>query len=152
MFLLNVIDAFNSFGVRYALAGGYAVALHGAVRGTLDVDVVIVWTKQNFESCEKALQSIGLTSRLPVKAEEVFSFRKEYLEKRNLFAWSFVNSSNPAELVDVVLTDDLRNLKTKSVRVKGKAVEIISKRDLMAIKTRAGREQDKADVEALKKL
>ena len=41
MLLLRVTRAFAKARVRYALVGGYAVALHGAIRGTMDIDLVI---------------------------------------------------------------------------------------------------------------
>jgi hypothetical protein len=38
MFILKVVKALNAYKVHYAVVGGYAVALHGAVRGTVDLD------------------------------------------------------------------------------------------------------------------
>lgn len=43
MFLIELCQSLEQHNVRYALVGGYAVALHGAVRGTVDVDFVIEW-------------------------------------------------------------------------------------------------------------
>ncbi len=40
MFLLRISQAFQQANIPYALVGGYAVALHGAVRGTIDVDII----------------------------------------------------------------------------------------------------------------
>ena len=138
--------------MRYALVGGYAVSLHGAVRGTLDIDVVIDWSKESFDKAQQALNAIGLTSRLPLNPAEVFSFREEYIANRNLFAWGFVNKNNPSEIVDIVLTENLKKMKTKKVTVQGQRIEIVSKTDLIRIKSKAGREQDKLDVIALNKL
>jgi len=152
MFLLRVASAFNDFSVRYAIVGGYAVALHGAVRGTIDVDVALLWSRKNFEKAEQALNSIGLSSRQPLNAAEVFEFREEYVVKRNLLAWTFVNPANPAEIVDIVLTHDLKKMKAKPLKVQGQALSLISKSDLIKMKSATGREQDKADIEALKKL
>ena len=41
MLLYDVAAAFDEASVPFAVAGGYAVALHGAVRGTVDVDIVL---------------------------------------------------------------------------------------------------------------
>ena len=54
MFLFKVIDSLEKYKVDYAIAGGYAVALHGAVRGTVDIDFVIKLSKQSFIRAEKA--------------------------------------------------------------------------------------------------
>ena len=89
MFIKQVITAFKKFQVKYAVVGGYAVALHGAIRGTVDIDFVIQLDRSQFEAAEKALLSIGLQPRLPVTATDVFDFREEYIRNRNLIAWSF---------------------------------------------------------------
>ena len=39
--LERICTALREAGVRYAVVGGYAVALHGAVRGTVDIDVAV---------------------------------------------------------------------------------------------------------------
>ena len=41
MFIYKVIGILESKNIEYAIAGGYAVALHGAVRGTVDIDLII---------------------------------------------------------------------------------------------------------------
>ena len=84
MFIKNVIRSLDKHRVKYALIGGYAVALHGAVRGTVDVNIVIALNRTTFKRAESALHEIDLESRLPVTAEEVFSFREEYIRKRTL--------------------------------------------------------------------
>src|SRR5258706_7452648 len=107
MLLLKVINSLDRARVPYALVGGFAVALHGAVRGTVDVDLVIRLREADFRRTERALNALGLQSRLPVTASEVFRFRDEYVRNRNLLAWTFVNPSRPSEIVDVILTEDL---------------------------------------------
>jgi hypothetical protein len=55
MFLYEVIDAIESVKIKYALVGGYALALHGIVRATMDVDLVISLSLKDFELVEQAL-------------------------------------------------------------------------------------------------
>ncbi len=152
MFLLTLIRALERQKLAYALVGGYAVSLHGAVRGTLDVDIVIPHTKKSFVATEETLASIGLRPRLPLRAEEVFSFREEYIQNRNLTAWGFQNPGDLSQLVDVIITHDLRKMKTLRKKVKNTAVSLISIDDLIQMKRDSGRPQDLADVEALEKL
>jgi hypothetical protein len=35
------------------------VSLHGAVRGTLDIDIVINWNRKNLRATEAALQELA---------------------------------------------------------------------------------------------
>jgi predicted nucleotidyltransferase len=152
MFLLRLVKKLRHHKVDFAVAGGYAVSLHGAVRGTMDVDLIVTWRESQLIQVEAALISLGLVSRLPVTAKEIFAFRDEYLSKRNLVAWSFVNPNQPSELVDILLTADLARIETKTVNVQGVAVPITAIDDLIEMKRAAGREQDRADVAALEKL
>ena len=95
-FLNQVCNALQAARVRYAIVGGYAVALHGAVRGTVDVDLVVDWKKASLKRLQAALEQLGLRSQLPIDATSVFDFRTEYIEKRNLVAWHFYHPDDPA--------------------------------------------------------
>jgi hypothetical protein len=151
-FLERVCDALQRAGVRYAVVGGHAVALHGAVRGTLDIDIALNWSRKALRDAEQALEGLGLESRLPVSADEVFEFREEFMKKRNLVAWNFHNPRDLAEHVDIVLPYDLKGRKTKRITVGNTEVRVLSLDDLIAMKKDSGRAQDTADAEALEKL
>lgn len=138
--------------VPHAVAGGYAVAMHGAIRGTVDVDLVISLKAEHLKAAQLALESIGLSSRLPITAEEVFKFRREYIEKRNLMAWSFVDFKDPTRIVDLLLIHDVSKLKLVQKRVGGVDVSLLSIPSLIKIKKQAGRPQDLEDVKALEKI
>lgn len=152
MFLLRIAKAFKALKVDYAVTGGYAVSLHGAVRSTLDIDIVIPYTLKSYENAESALLSLGLMSRIPVKAQEIFHFRDEYLKNRNLKAWGFVHPDRPSEMVDIVITHDLSALKVISVDIQGLEIPILDKKSLIKMKEEAGRPQDMEDISALKRL
>lgn len=152
MFIQNVIRTLDKNRVKYVLVGGYAVALHGAIRGTVDIDIAIALNRATFKRAETALQEIDLESRLPVTAEEVFSFRNEYIRKRNLKAWSFVNPRNPLDVVDILLTEDASKISAVNKRAFGMNIKVAAITDLIAIKKKAGRTQDLEDIKALRKL
>jgi len=152
MLLLRVAKALDQARVPYALVGGYAVALHGAVRGTVDVDLAIRMKEGDFLRTERALTGLGLQSRLPVTAAEVFRYREEYVRNRSLTAWSFVNPARLSEIVDVMLTEDLAKMAVKRIRVRGQAIRLASIDDLVRMKRASGRPQDLEDVEALRRL
>ena len=63
-------------GVRYLLVGGYAVAYHGYVRATADLDVWINRTEENAARLVKAVSEFGfgietLTPQLFMKVDRV---------------------------------------------------------------------------------
>ena len=150
--LARICTALNDAGMRYAVVGGYAVALHGAVRGTLDIDVAIDWTRPALQAVQDALGGLGFVSRLPVSAEDVFSRRDEYITRRNLVAWNFYNPADPSEQVDIIIAYDLKNKRITPVTLPECVVPILSIEDLIDMKRSSGRPQDREDVAALEKL
>jgi len=152
MFLIRVTQAFEEAELPYALVGGYAVALHGAVRGTIDVDIIISLKLQDFEKAESILTSINLQPKLPIHASELFKNRKSYMDEKNLIAWSFVNPHNPMECVDIIITEDLTGKQTVSKQVGSHNIQVLSKNDLITMKKKASRAQDLEDIKALESL
>jgi hypothetical protein len=152
LFVSQVCHELEKEGVRYALAGGFAVALHGAVRGTVDIDIVIDWNLTSLQAAESALGRLGLVSRLPVGAEEVFRFRDEYVKNRNLIAWNFYHPEDATKLVDLIITYDLAGRGRHALKTAGGRLYLLERKDLVAMKKTSGRPQDLADVDALERL
>ena len=152
MFIYKIAKIFKEHKIKFAIVGGYAVALHGAVRGTVDLDIVLELNKKSFISAESALKSLGLISRLPINAEQVFDFRLEYIKNKNLIAWSFWNPENSIELIDIILPYDLKGHKIKYVKSEDINLPILSLDDLIKMKRKSGRAQDLEDIKALEKL
>ena len=152
MLITRLCSEFKKAKVSYAIVGGYAVALHGAVRGTMDVDFVIEQKLAAYQKVEKVLLGMGLESRLPVVAEEVFNFREEYIKNRNLIAWSFYNPKSPSEVVDIIITHDLGKMKKKKKKFRDVEIHVLALEDLIAMKSGTGRAQDREDVKALESL
>lgn len=152
MFILKVCQALEAAKVPYAVVGGYAVALHGAVRGTIDVDLVIKWSLENLKAAEKAFKKIGLVPTLPLKAENLFSQKDEFVKQRNLIAWNFYNPANCSEQVDLIITYDLSHARTKLISIASGNICILSRKDLIEMKRESGRPQDLEDIRALEKL
>lgn len=125
MFVLRLAEALKKNKVDFVLVGGLAMALQGVVRATMDVDLVHRLSEEQFSRFEIVMKKLGLQSRLPVVAKEVFQFRKEYLEKRKMRAWSFVNPKNPAELVDVLIDRDSADLDFDVISVGGLKIRVV---------------------------
>jgi hypothetical protein len=152
MFIKRVIKSLEKHGVKYAIVGGYAVALHGVIRGTVDLDLVIALDEAAFTAAEQALTAVGLQPRLPVTASEVFHFRQEYIERRNLLAWSFHNPANPLEVVDILITEDAAGMDVVDKQAFGLTLKVAAIPELIRIKRQAGRPQDEEDIRALEKM
>ena len=151
-FLERVCRALDDAGVGYAVVGGQAVALHGAVRGTIDVDIALRWTRRDLSRAEAALQGLGLVSRLPLTAAGVFEHRDEYIAERNLIAWNFYDPNAPMNTVDIIIPYDLTAKETTRIELSTGPVHVLSIKDLIAMKRASGRAQDLADIHALERL
>ena len=150
-FLETVCRALEEADVDYAVVGGQAVALHGAVRGTIDVDVALRWSAQMLARAEAALRRIGLVSQLPLTAADVFEHRDRYVAERNLLAWNFHDPNAPLRQVDILIAYDLAGKRLQRIELGAGAVNVLALGDLIEMKRRSGRAQDLADVEALRK-
>ncbi len=152
MFIHTVCDAFAEAKIPYAVVGGYAVAFHGAPRGTFDIDFAIRWSLTNLEKVEMVLKNLGLTSRIPVDAKTIFTFRDEYIKNKNLMAWNFYNPINQIQQVDIIINYDLTGSTTKTIKTHSGNIKVLSKKDLIAMKHASGRPQDLEDIKSLEQL
>jgi hypothetical protein len=64
--LQRVFEALHGAGVEYLVVGGVAVVLHGHLRVTADLDLVVRLTHDNVRGAIDSLARIGLQPRLPV--------------------------------------------------------------------------------------
>ncbi len=151
MLLYELTDAFEHAKLKYAVVGGYALALHGLVRATVDVDFVLSLKMRNFQIAEKTLNKLGLQSRLPLRAEDIINMRQEYIANRNLLAWSFVDFKSPSKQVDILITKDLKDLKVQNISVGTRKIKVASLEELLKMKIEAGRPQDLIDIKNIKK-
>ena len=62
----TVFRALNDRGVRYLVAGGVAVVLHGHLRYTKDLDLVVDLASQPAVAAIQALSAVGLVPSAPV--------------------------------------------------------------------------------------
>lgn len=152
MFIHDLCRSLDTEKIAYAVVGGYAVALHGIVRGTVDIDIVVGWTLENLKKVEVALKKIGMISLLPIDANSVFYFRDEYIANRNLIAWNFYDPKNPANQVDVIINYDLHSGHAQTISTPSGTIKVLSVKDLIKMKKSAGRLQDLEDVKALEEL
>lgn len=152
VFLEKLCSAFTKAGIDYGLVGGHAVALHGAVRGTVDVDFVFKWEKETLVLAEQVLSKLGLISRLPINANDVFEFRDEYINNRNLIAWNFYHPEDASQQVDIIINYNLNVQDIVSINTAHTTISLLAKKPLIKMKRAAGRPQDLEDVVALEKL
>ena len=65
-----IAAALEKAGVRYLVAGGLAVAAHGHLRYTKDVDLVVQLLPDNIERAFLALEKLGYRPTVPIKSAQ----------------------------------------------------------------------------------
>jgi hypothetical protein len=64
LMLLDVVDLLIDQNLEYAVIGALAASIHGAVRASMDADVVLSLTMQKAESLENVCSAAGFVKIL----------------------------------------------------------------------------------------
>ncbi|HEX5223142.1 MAG TPA: hypothetical protein VFZ59_26525 [Verrucomicrobiae bacterium] len=134
----------NEACVDYLLVGGHAVAYHGYVRPTRDMDVWVAVSPQNAERLVAAVRKF-FGGPLEGLAPEWF------LDRESVTRFGAV--PNQVEILPSISGGDFAAASARSVAatIDGQPVKVISLEDLIANKKASGRLKDLADVEQLTK-
>lgn len=66
MFYGSIIKKFNEADVKYAIVGGVAVNLHGYIRMTSDLDIILEMEDNNIVKAISILKESGFNCKIPV--------------------------------------------------------------------------------------
>jgi predicted nucleotidyltransferase len=154
----RVLAALNDARVRYLVVGGVAVVLHGHLRVTADLDLVVQLEQENLRRALRALADLGYQPRAPVPIEAFADpeNRRRWIEEKNLQVFSLWHKSPQTFEVDLFVTEplDFDVAYSRAVRVQLESTEIpvVSQEDLIQLKRNAGRPADLEDIRALEVL
>jgi hypothetical protein len=158
MYYENVFKTLQKNKIRYAVAGGVALVLHGVVRFTADLDLIVDLEQENLKHFIQVMNEMGYRPRNPVKAEELLdaATRDQWNREKGMEVFSFVDPAQPMALIDVFIEEKIpfREVLQEIVQMsaKGITIPVVSLRHLKRLKQSAGRPQDLADIEALEAL
>lgn len=154
----EILEALNQARVRYLVVGGVAVVLHGYLRTTADLDLVVNLDRENVLRAMEALGRLGYRPRAPVSPDSFADVetRTLWVRDKQLTVFSMWNAAHPATEIDLFVEEpfDFDAAYARAVRVPLDRIEItlVSLDDLLAMKRRADRPQDHQDIAALEAL
>jgi len=156
--LISLIDALSDYGIRYLVAGGVAVTLHGVERSTVDLDLIIDFDPDNIKKFMNVLKVLGYRPKIPVKPE-LFADpikRNEWIKKKGMVVFSFCHKDQMLDVIDIFVYHprpfiDMEK-RRKNVKAGRFVIPIVSIDDLIFMKKEAGRKQDLADIRVLNKI
>jgi hypothetical protein len=158
MFYEEVFRKLSDREVKYAVAGGVALVLHGVVRLTADLDLIVELSTENLRRFITAMNELGYKPKPPVDAEDFIDplNRKTWKEEKGMEVFSFYHPKMPMNLIDVFVNEPIgfNEIESEIVIFKARDIEIpvISKKHLKVLKRKANRPQDIADIEALEEI
>lgn len=154
----KIFRELNKARIKYLVVGGVAVNLHGYVRFTGDLDVLLLLDDQNLKKMDKVMKKLKYSERLPVSIMELQDHKqvKNWLKEKGMKAFSFnPPKDNPLQL-DIVIEESLKFDEIFPKRITKKisnvSIPVISIQDLIKMKKKSGRQQDLVDLENLIKL
>lgn len=153
-----LFQALERAGVRYVVAGGLAVVLHGYARLTGDVDLALDLEPGELRRGIDTLLALTMRPRAPVDPYDFADpmVRQRWATEHNMRVFSWWNPSNPMLEVDVFVEPPLPFAelwaRAESVPLDTTTVRVASIPDLIAMKRLAGRPQDLTDIEALEAI
>lgn len=158
MFYEEIFKSLNKKHIDYVVVGGVAFVLHGVVRLTADLDLMVSLEEKNIARFVSLMNKLGYKPKVPVRAEELLDFqkRKYWLEEKNMKVFSFYHPHQPLNLIDIFIYEpvDYKEMKDHSVKMKigNLFIPVASIEYLIILKEISGRRQDKEDIKALKKI
>lgn len=160
-FYEDVFKALNKAKIKYVVAGGVAVVLHGYQRLTKDLDLIVFLDERNLDKFYEALKKIDYLPKVPVTKEQFINRkeRKKWKKEKGMIVFSFCQKDPPFKIIDMFVDEQIsfdRIYKNKvNTRIHGVPVPVISIDHLKKLKRKAGRPQDLIDIvqlEAIKRF
>ncbi|MET0754412.1 MAG: hypothetical protein ABWZ66_13600 [Pyrinomonadaceae bacterium] len=143
---VNFTEMLNRENIDYAICGGWAMAIHGLPRATIDIDLLIL--TKDLDKVWKTAQSFGYdVEGLPLHfhdgAIEIRRISKIEKESKRLFTLDFL-----------LVTEALKKVWENRELIEWEDGKIwtVSREGLILLKTITGREQDLLDIKKLREV
>jgi len=154
----KLFSALNNESVKYMVAGGIAVNLYGIERATADIDFIIDLDKENVSKFVRVAKKLGLRPKIPVPLDDfaVTEKRKEWIDQKGMTVFTVYDVENPFFLIDIFVETpfdfDTVFEKREKMEFEDTVISVVPIMELIAMKEKSARPQDKADIFYLKKI
>lgn len=146
----------NDAGVRYLVAGGLAVNAHGYLRYTKDVDFVLHLESDNIKRAFAALGTLGYRPSVPVAAAQFADpeQRQSWIRDKGMQVFQLWSDEHIETPIDIFVNEPFpfdEEYGRALVKPLYGSIEVrfVSIPTLIRMKEKAGREQDRNDIEHL---
>jgi hypothetical protein len=144
--------------VDFVLVGGLAVQMHGYMRMTYDIDLVLAMDDVNLDRFIEQAKSFGLAPIIPVQIDALKNAAQidQWHREKGMLAFALREPGIAGSVVDVLVRPDVsfERLSADAVlgQLMGMSVKIASIEHLLEMKRVANRPKDQLDIAALEKI
>ncbi len=155
---LSIFKRLNEETIKYIVVGGMAVNVLGIPRMTYDVDLLLYLEDANLKKFLNLMKAWGFKPKIPVDIMDFADKKKraEWIKHKNMKAFNLVNPDWGVSEIDIVINTPMDYKKAvkkmKYFVLRGVSIPVISIGDLIRMKEKSGRLQDKKDIENLKRI
>ena len=154
----KILTSLSRARVRYLVAGGIAMNIHGLERATHDIELIIFLERENILRFLRVMKRLGYCPKIPVKPEEFANekLRQSWIDEKNMVVFSFMHPKNPFEVVDVFVYHprpfhEMFRV-SKKASLSGFTVNAVGLRDMLFLKEKASRPKDEMDIRYLRNI
>lgn len=154
----ELLGTLSQHNVDFVLVGGMAVQLHGYMRMTYDIDLVLAINDENLNRSINVAKNLGFSPVIPVAIEslkDADQIERWYREK-GMLAFALREPTLAESVIDVVIRPEVSfdNLLVDAVdgELFGRKIKVASIDHLLIMKRIANRPKAQLDIIALKKI
>jgi len=158
MKIADLLQSLSDEHVQYVLVGGLAVQLHGFLRSTFDIDLVLAMNDENLVRFIAVAKQYGLVPVIPVTIDSLRNASQidQWHREKGMLAFALREPHIGGNVVDVLVRPEVPFDKLMVNAIAGelfsRQVWIASIDDLLTMKRSANRPKDQLDVVALEKI
>lgn len=155
---LDLLIRLQTAEVDFVLVGGLAVQLHGYMRMTYDVDLVLAMNDENLAKFIEVAKSQGLAPVIPVPIDSLknAALIDQWHREKGMLAFALREPSVAGSVIDVLVRPDVSferlSAEATEAQFMGKSIRIASIDHLLEMKRIANRPKDQLDIAALEKI
>jgi hypothetical protein len=154
----ELLQSLSDARIQYVLVGGLAVQLHGFLRATFDIDLVLAMNDDNLARFIGVAKDYGLVPAIPVPIESLANANQidQWHREKGMLAFSLRETKAGGSVIDVIVRPEVSFEKLIGDAVMGelfgRRIPIASIEDLLTMKRVAKRPKDLLDIAALEKV
>jgi hypothetical protein len=158
MKIAELLQSLSGEFVQYVLVGGLAVQLHGFMRSTFDIDLVLAMNDGNLTRFIAVAKRYGLVPSIPVPIDTLRDANQieQWHREKGMLAFALREPQVGGSVVDILVRPNVPFEQLMANAVAGELfaqkIWIASIDDLITMKLIANRAKDQLDIAALEKI